>query len=88
MEHRNVRGIKFRRNYGKSAALNVGFSKAKGDVVITMDADLYNDPKEINNLISKLEEGWYLVSGWKEKRYDPAHPYCTNWPVGSKKEKE
>ena len=63
--------VRFRRNYGKSAALSVGFSRAKGDYVITMDADLQDDPKEISNLIDKLNEGYDLVSGWKKKRYDP-----------------
>lgn len=63
--------IKFRRNYGKSAALAVGFDMAKGKFVITMDADLQDDPEEIPNLIAKLREGYDLVSGWKKKRYDP-----------------
>ena len=63
--------IKFRRNYGKSAALAVGFDMAKGKFVITMDADLQDDPEEIPHLISKLKEGYDLVSGWKKKRYDP-----------------
>jgi glycosyltransferase involved in cell wall biosynthesis len=63
--------IRFRRNYGKSAALSVGFHKVKGEFVITMDADLQDDPSEISNLISKLKEGYDLVSGWKKKRYDP-----------------
>lgn len=63
--------IRFRRNYGKSAALSVGFAKARGKYVITMDADLQDDPAEIVNLINKLKEGYDLVSGWKKKRYDP-----------------
>jgi len=63
--------IRFRRNYGKSAALSVGFDKAKGKYVITMDSDLQDDPSEIKNLIDKLNEGYDLVSGWKKKRYDP-----------------
>lgn len=67
----NVRGIKFRRNYGKSAALNVGFKETKGDIVITMDADLQDSPDEIPGLKAKIEEGFDLISGWKEKRYDP-----------------
>ena len=68
----NIKGIKFRRNYGKSAALNVGFAKAKGDVVITMDADLQDSPEEIPTLYNKIAiEGFDLVSGWKAKRYDP-----------------
>ena len=67
-----IKGIKFRRNYGKSAALNVGFSKANGDVVITMDADLQDSPDEIPNLYKKIKnEKFDLVSGWKEKRFDP-----------------
>ena len=68
----NVYGIKFRRNYGKSAALNVGFSKASGDVVITMDADLQDSPDEIPELYNLITNDNYdLVSGWKKKRYDP-----------------
>tara|TARA_B100001758_G_scaffold247889_1_gene268237 strand:- start:41957 stop:42904 length:948 start_codon:yes stop_codon:yes gene_type:complete len=71
-DNKNIRGIKFRRNYGKSAALNVGFSKAKGDVVITMDADLQDCPDEIPAMYSKVTDAGYdLVSGWKQKRYDP-----------------
>lgn len=64
--------IKFRRNYGKSAALNVGFAMAKGNVVITMDADLQDSPDEIPELYRKInEDGFDLVSGWKQKRHDP-----------------
>jgi len=63
--------ISFRKNYGKSAALHVGFQHVNGDVVITMDADLQDDPNEIPNLIQKLEEGNDLVSGWKQQRHDP-----------------
>jgi glycosyltransferase involved in cell wall biosynthesis len=71
-ENTNIKGIKFRRNYGKSAALNVGFAKAEGDVVITMDADLQDSPEEIPTLYNKIAiEGFDLVSGWKAKRYDP-----------------
>ncbi len=65
--------IRFRRNHGKSAALAVGFAEADGDIVITMDADLQDDPNEIPALIAKLDEGYDLVSGWKRKRYDPWH---------------
>ncbi len=68
---KNVRVIQFRKNYGKSAALECGFREARGDIVITMDADLQDDPKEIPNLIAKINEGYDLVSGWKKKRYDP-----------------
>ena len=65
------KGIKFKRNYGKSAALNVGFREAKGDVVITMDADLQDSPDEIPSLYRKvMHEGYDLVSGWKKKRFD------------------
>ena len=68
----NIKGIKFRRNYGKSAALNIGFQKAIGNVVITMDADLQDSPDEIPALYDKImKEGHDLVSGWKQKRYDP-----------------
>ena len=71
-ENKNIKGIKLRRNYGKSAALNVGFSRAKGDVVITMDADLQDSPDEIPELYNKIAiQGFDLVSGWKAKRYDP-----------------
>ena len=71
-DNSSIKGIKFRRNYGKSAALNVGFAKAEGDVVITMDADLQDSPDEIPALYNKIAiEGFDLVSGWKQKRYDP-----------------
>ncbi len=67
-----VKGIKFRRNYGKSPALHVGFEEACGEVVITMDADLQDSPDEIPELYRMItEEGYDLVSGWKRKRYDP-----------------
>lgn len=67
----NVHGIRFRRNYGKSPALYCGFARAKGDVVITMDADLQDSPDEIPELFRMIkEENYDLVSGWKKKRYD------------------
>ncbi|NVK29106.1 MAG: glycosyltransferase family 2 protein [Flavobacteriia bacterium] len=67
-----VRAIRFRKNQGKSAALNVGFKRVKGRVVITMDADLQDSPDEIPELYKLIaEDGWDLVSGWKKKRYDP-----------------
>ena len=70
-ENHAYRGIKFRRNYGKSAALNTGFAAAQGDVVITMDADLQDSPDEVPELYRMIkEEGYDLVSGWKKKRYD------------------
>jgi len=69
---KNVRGIKFRRNYGKSAALHTGFSEAQGDVVITMDADLQDSPDEIPPLFNMItKDGYDLVSGWKKIRHDP-----------------
>jgi glycosyltransferase involved in cell wall biosynthesis len=70
-ENPNIKGIKFQRNYGKSAALNEGFKASKGDVVITMDADLQDSPDEIPELFRMIKEEKYdLVSGWKKKRYD------------------
>ncbi|PID58415.1 MAG: glycosyltransferase [Ignavibacteriae bacterium] len=63
--------ISFRKNYGKSAALNVGFKNVSGDVVITMDADLQDDPEEIPNLLDEMQKGYDLVSGWKKQRHDP-----------------
>ncbi|WP_431292310.1 glycosyltransferase family 2 protein [Pedobacter sp. P26] len=67
-----IKGIKFRRNYGKSAALNVGFEATKGNVVITMDADLQDSPDEIPELYRRIkEEKLDIISGWKKKRYDP-----------------
>jgi glycosyltransferase involved in cell wall biosynthesis len=67
-----VKGIRFRRNYGKAAALHTGFSKATGEVVITMDSDLQDSPDEIPELLKMIrKDGYDLVSGWKKKRYDP-----------------
>ncbi len=74
LQQRNscVKGVCFRRNYGKSPALNTGFQRANGDVVITMDADLQDSPNEIPELYRMItKEGYDLVSGWKKKRYDP-----------------
>lgn len=71
-QYNAVKGIKFRRNYGKSAALNVAFEAAEGDVVITMDADLQDSPDEIPELFRRIkEENFDIISGWKKKRYDP-----------------
>ena len=71
-DNSNIKGVKLRKNYGKSAALNVGFAKALGNVVITMDADLQDSPDEIPELYNKIaNEGFDLVSGWKQKRHDP-----------------
>ncbi len=70
-EDKRVRVIQFRKNFGKSAGLACGFQEARGEIVITMDADLQDDPNEIPHLIEKINEGYDLVSGWKKKRYDP-----------------
>lgn len=67
----NVRVVRLRRNFGKSAALSAGFAQARGDVVVTIDGDLQDDPSEIPRLLAKLDEGFDLVSGWKARRRDP-----------------
>jgi len=73
MADKNVRGIRFRRNYGKSAALYEGFAAAQGDIVVTMDADLQDSPEEIPEMVRMIrEEGYDLVSGWKQHRKDNA----------------
>src|SRR5438094_6530151 len=69
--HDNVRVVRLRRNFGKAAALAAGFANAEGDVVVTIDADLQDDPAEIPRLLAKLDEGFDLVSGWKTRRRDP-----------------
>ncbi|GJQ21921.1 MAG: glycosyl transferase family 2 [Bacteroidia bacterium] len=69
--HRNVKVIRFRRNFGKSAALSVGFAAATGDFVITLDADLQDDPAEIPSLLEALTDSYDMISGWKRKRFDP-----------------
>jgi glycosyltransferase involved in cell wall biosynthesis len=80
-----VRGIRFRRNFGKSAALTAGFQAARGAFVFTMDGDLQDDPAEIPKFLAKLDEGLDVVSGWKRKRYDPWHKVgpsrIFNWVV-------
>ena len=74
----NISGIRFNRNYGKSAALDAGFKKASGEVVITMDADLQDSPEEIPDLNKMIRsEGYDIVSGWKKKRHDPI---SKRWP--------
>lgn len=71
-KYAQIRALRFRRNYGKSAGLNRGFDAAKGDIVITMDADLQDSPEEIPELVRMItEDGFDLVSGWKKKRFDP-----------------
>ncbi len=72
-QHAGLRGLKLRRNFGKAAALAAAFERVDGDFVITMDADLQDDPKEIPNLLAKLKEGFDVVSGWKQVRHDPWH---------------
>ena len=72
-QHARVHGIRFRRNFGKAAALSAGFGAAKGDIVFTMDADLQDDPAEIPNFLKTLDEGYDVVSGWKKVRHDPWH---------------
>ncbi len=68
-----VRGIRFRRNFGKAAALNAGFEAARGDLIMTMDADLQDDPKEIPEFLALMDSGLDVVSGWKQVRHDPWH---------------
>jgi glycosyltransferase involved in cell wall biosynthesis len=68
-----VSGIRFRRNFGKAAALTAGLRSISGDLVLTMDADLQDDPAEIPRLLAKLDEGYDVVNGWKERRLDPWH---------------
>ena len=82
----NVRVVRLRRNFGKAAALATGFAQAQGDVVVTIDADLQDDPAEIPRLLVKLEEGFDLVSGWKSRRRDPLRRRIPsrifNWVTG------
>jgi dolichol-phosphate mannosyltransferase len=72
-----VRGIRLRRNFGKAAALSAGFRSARGDVIVTLDADLQDDPREIPRFLIALENGLEVVSGWKRVRHDPRHKV---WP--------
>ncbi len=68
-----VRGVRFRRNFGKAAALSAGFAEAKGDFVMTLDADLQDDPHEIPRFLAEIDQGRDVVSGWKQVRHDPWH---------------
>jgi len=81
-----VRAIRFRRNFGKAAALDAGFKEARGDRVVTLDADLQDNPADVPRLLSKLEEGYDLVVGWKRRRFDPWHKVIPsrvfNWMIG------
>lgn len=72
-----VRGLRFRRNFGKAAALSAGFDAARGDLVMTLDADLQDDPREIPRFLAEMDKGLDVVSGWKEVRHDPLHKV---WP--------
>ena len=80
-----VQGIRFRRNFGKAAALSAGFACVRGDLVVTLDADLQDNPSEIPALIGRLEAGFDLVNGWKRHRYDPWHKVIPsrifNWMI-------
>jgi glycosyltransferase involved in cell wall biosynthesis len=73
----NVRGIRFRRNFGKAAALSAGFAAVRGEMVMTLDADLQDDPAEIPNFLEEMDQGFDVVSGWKQVRHDPWHKV---WP--------
>ena len=79
-------GIRFRRNFGKAAALTAGMRAAEGDLIMMMDADLQDDPNEIPRFLEKLNEGYDVVNGWKERRLDPWHKVYPsrvfNWMIG------
>jgi glycosyltransferase involved in cell wall biosynthesis len=85
--HETTEGIRFRRNFGKAAALSAGFAACRGEVVITMDADLQDDPNEIPRFLEKLDDGLDVVSGWKRVRHDPWHKVLPsrvfNWLVST-----
>ncbi len=70
-QDRRVRVIRFRRNFGQTAAFSAGFDRARGEAIVTIDADLQNDPADIKRLLAKLDEGYDVVSGWRERRQDP-----------------
>ncbi len=81
-----VQGLRFRRNFGKAAALSAGFAQAAGELVMTLDADLQDDPREIPKFLDEMEKGFDVVSGWKKVRHDPWHKVwpsrAFNWLVG------
>jgi len=80
-----VRGLRFRRNFGKAAALSAGFAQARGELVMTLDADLQDDPREIPRFLAEMEKGFDVISGWKKVRHDPWHKVgpsrVFNWMV-------
>ena len=81
-EDSRIVAIRFFKNFGKAHALSEGFNHSSGDIVITIDADLQDDPVEIPRLIGKIHEGWDVVSGWKKDRKDPASKkYCLNYLI-------
>jgi dolichol-phosphate mannosyltransferase len=84
-DDQRIRGIRFRRNFGKAAAQSAGFAAASGDPVFTLDADLQDDPKEIPRFLSEMDQGYDVVSGWKRERHDPWHKVIPsrvfNWLV-------
>jgi dolichol-phosphate mannosyltransferase len=86
-EDARVRGIRFRRNFGKAAALSAGFAAARGEIIVTLDADLQDDPREIPRFLAEMEKGLDCVSGWKQVRHDPWHKVgpsrVFNWLVGA-----
>jgi glycosyltransferase involved in cell wall biosynthesis len=86
LDDTRVHGIRFRRNFGKAAALTAGLKCATGELVMTMDADLQDDPAEIPNFLAKLSEGFDVVNGWKQRRLDPWHKVYPsrvfNWLIG------
>jgi glycosyltransferase involved in cell wall biosynthesis len=77
--HTEVKVVRLRRNFGKAAALAAGFAEAAGDVIVTIDGDLQDDPREIPRLLAKLDEGFDLVSGWKTNRRDPLSRRVPSW---------
>jgi glycosyltransferase involved in cell wall biosynthesis len=78
-QHPNVHGLRFRRNFGKAEALAAGFHAARGDVIMTLDADLQDDPKEIPRFLEMMDTGVEVVSGWKKVRLDPWHKVWPSW---------
>jgi dolichol-phosphate mannosyltransferase len=86
VEDRRVRGIRFRSNFGKAAALTAGFEAASGELILTMDADLQDDPHEISRFLAAIDDGEDLVCGWKKIRHDPWHKVLPsrvfNWMIG------